>query len=113
MPRSSRLAQCSTIWPSSSRNQWDWVVAKVLPVGGKTVSTSAVRGVDRPGRDVASVHRRVDRDQVAVGQRVVDVVVQVGERCPQPLRGRVEAAGAGTRDDGGWIRFSRSTARGW
>ena len=39
MPRSSRFAQWSMIWPSSSRNQWDWVMAKVRPVGGKTLST--------------------------------------------------------------------------
>ncbi len=26
--------------PSSIRNQWDWVAAKVLFVGGKTVSTA-------------------------------------------------------------------------
>jgi hypothetical protein len=40
-------------------------MAKVLFVGGKTVST-AVLGVDGPRGDVASVHGRVDRDQVAV-----------------------------------------------
>ena len=27
------------IWPSSIRNQWDWVIANVLFVGGKTAST--------------------------------------------------------------------------
>jgi hypothetical protein len=30
IPRSSRLAQCSMIRPFSRRNQWDWVIAKVL-----------------------------------------------------------------------------------
>jgi hypothetical protein len=51
-------------------------MAKVLFVGGKTVST-AVLGVDGPRGDVASVHGRVDRDQVAVDDGVVDVVVQL------------------------------------
>jgi len=40
IPRSSRLAQCSMITPSSIRNQCDWVIAQGLFVGGKTVSTA-------------------------------------------------------------------------
>ena len=65
----------------------------------------AVLGVDGPRRDVAAVHRRVDRDQVAVGDRVVDVVVQIGEPCPKPQRRRVEPPAPGTREDAGCIRF--------
>src|SRR6266542_6753353 len=52
---------------------------------------SAVVGVDGPRGDVAPVHCRVHRDQVARGDGVVDVVVQAGERGAQPQRGRVEA----------------------
>jgi hypothetical protein len=47
----------------------------------------AVVGVDVPWGDVAPVHRRVHRDQVAVGDGMVDVVVQAGERGAQPQRG--------------------------
>jgi hypothetical protein len=54
----------------------------------------AVVGVDGPGGDVAPVHRRVDRDQGAVGDGVVDVVVQAGERGAQPQRGGVDAGRA-------------------
>jgi hypothetical protein len=44
----------------------------------------AVVGVQDDRGHVAPVHGRVDRDQVTVGDNVVDVVVQVGERRPQP-----------------------------
>ena len=39
----------------------------------------SVGGVGSSWRGVATVHRRVHRDQVVVGHGVVDVVVQVGE----------------------------------
>ena len=40
VPRSSRLAQCSTTLPSHTRSQCDCVVAKGFPVGGNTSPTA-------------------------------------------------------------------------
>jgi hypothetical protein len=94
MPRSSRFAQCSTIWPSSNRNQWG-LRHREGPVRRREDRVQpTVLGVDGPGRDVAPVHGRVDRDHVADRQCLVDVVSQVGEPGPQPQRGRGEPRGS-------------------
>ena len=70
-------------------------MAKVRPVGGNDGVHRAVLRVDHPRAGVPPVHGRVHRDEVAVGDRVVDLVVQVGEGGPQPQGGRVEPVGAG------------------
>jgi hypothetical protein len=49
MPRSSRLAQCSMMRPPAIWNQCNRVMAKALPVGGKTVSTWPVSSYTAQG----------------------------------------------------------------
>lgn len=82
MPRSSRLAQCSRMRPSSTWNQCDWLAANSRPVGGGGRCRCRRPRRTRPPGGVSPVHRRVDRDQVPVGDGVVDVVAQVRERGP-------------------------------
>ena len=52
-----------------------------------------------------SVHRGIDRDEVAVGDRMVDVVVQAGECGAATAQSSSRASGPWTLDDGGWIRL--------